>query len=182
MRVSFLRLRCRVLTTEGRMGLKYVLIFAGGLVAFIGSGMIWARTATRPGNLGVREGRLAPCPDTPNCVATQSGDADQKMDPVSYTAPRAAAQARLLAAVRGMARAKVVVSAPGYVVVEFRSRVFGFVDDVAFLFDDTRKVIHFRAAARLGYSDLGVNRKRMVAIQEVFQHHQKSGTSGAIVP
>ena len=47
--------------------------------------------------------------------------------------------------------------------------VFGFPDDVEFLFDDEKKVIHFRAAARLGYFDMVVNRKRMEKISMQFE-------------
>ncbi len=41
----------------------------------------------------------------------------------------------------------------------------GFVDDVEFLLDDSKKVIHVRSASRLGKSDLGINRKRIETIR-----------------
>jgi uncharacterized protein (DUF1499 family) len=53
--------------------------------------------------------------------------------------------------------------------VEFRSRIFRFVDDVEFLFDRDSKVIHVRSASRVGYSDLGVNRARVEKIRMMFQ-------------
>jgi len=53
--------------------------------------------------------------------------------------------------------------------VEFRSNVFRFVDDVEFLFDREKKLIHVRSASRVGYSDLGVNRKRVEKIRSLFQ-------------
>jgi uncharacterized protein (DUF1499 family) len=43
--------------------------------------------------------------------------------------------------------------------VEFRSVLWGFVDDVEFLFDDNARRIDIRSASRVGYSDLVVNRK-----------------------
>jgi uncharacterized protein (DUF1499 family) len=39
---------------------------------------------------------------------------------------------------------------------------------VEFLFDDSEKFIQFRSRARVGYSDMGVNRKRMEKIREMF--------------
>ncbi len=33
------------------------------------------------------------------------------------------------------------------------------------LFDDATKTVHFRSASRSGYSDLGVNRRRMEEIR-----------------
>ena len=41
----------------------------------------------------------------------------------------------------------------------------GFIDDVEFYFDSNAEVIQVRSAARLGKSDLGVNRKRIDAIR-----------------
>ena len=37
----------------------------------------------------------------------------------------------------------------------------GFVDDVEFLLDPANKQLHFRSASRVGYSDLGANKRRM---------------------
>jgi uncharacterized protein (DUF1499 family) len=50
---------------------------------------------------------------------------------------------------------------PDDIHAEFRSRVFGFVDDVEFFFPAGQRVIHVRSASRTGYSDFGVNRKRI---------------------
>ncbi|MBN2243722.1 MAG: DUF1499 domain-containing protein [Acidobacteria bacterium] len=52
--------------------------------------------------------------------------------------------------------------------MEYTSRLFRFVDDVEFYLDDERKVIDFRSASRTGYSDLGVNRKRMETIRKKY--------------
>lgn len=67
-----------------------------------------------------------------------------------------------------MPRTRIVKEEPAYLRAECRSRIFRFVDDVEFEFDDAAKRIHFRSAARLGYRDFGVNRKRMEAIRREF--------------
>jgi uncharacterized protein (DUF1499 family) len=67
-----------------------------------------------------------------------------------------------------MPRARVVKDEGNYMHAEFTSRIFRFVDDVEFVIDDAHKVIHFRSASRLGYSDFGVNRKRMEEIRKRF--------------
>jgi uncharacterized protein (DUF1499 family) len=46
--------------------------------------------------------------------------------------------------------------------------IFRFVDDVEFYIDERANLIHFRSASRLGYSDMGVNRKRMETIRASF--------------
>jgi uncharacterized protein (DUF1499 family) len=44
----------------------------------------------------------------------------------------------------------------------FTTRIFRFKDDVSFVVEDG--VLQFRSASRVGYSDLGANRKRMAAL------------------
>ncbi len=55
-----------------------------------------------------------------------------------------------------------------YLWATFRSRVFRFVDDLELRLDEAGGVIHVRSAARLGYADFGVNRKRVVALRNRF--------------
>jgi uncharacterized protein (DUF1499 family) len=64
--------------------------------------------------------------------------------------------------------ARITDSAGPYLHAEFRSRLWGFVDDVEFRVDAAARVIHVRSASRQGYSDLGVNRKRVEALRKAF--------------
>jgi len=57
-----------------------------------------------------------------------------------------------------------------YLHAEARSLLFRFVDDVEFLFDADKQVIHVRSASRTGYSDLGVNRRRVERIRRAFSN------------
>jgi uncharacterized protein (DUF1499 family) len=125
-------------------------------------------SGTRPSSLGVKEGKLMPCPDSPNCVSTQSENPRHKIDPLVYTGSINEVRESLERIVGAMPRTNVVQAEKEYIHVECRSRLFGFVDDVEFWFDDENKVVHFRSASRKGYSDLGVNRKRMERIRERF--------------
>lgn len=117
-----------------------------------------------PDNLGVRDGRLAPCPESPNCVSSQETDEVHGMEPLAIPLPPERAQELLLEVLQEMPRSKIVTTEPGYVRAEFRSRIFRFVDDVEFYFDKEAGLLHYRSASRLGRSDLGVNRDRMVTI------------------
>jgi uncharacterized protein (DUF1499 family) len=114
-------------------------------------------------------GRLQPCPSSPNCVSTDATDPAQQMAPLPYRVDRATSRKVILSIVRTMPRTTIVTETDHYVHAEFRSRLFGFVDDVEFLFDDDAAVIHFRSASRTGYSDMGVNRQRMAAIGEAYR-------------
>ncbi len=124
-------------------------------------------SGTRPSNLGVTDGKLAACPNKPNCVNSQSGRGGHAIAPLSFSGDPAAAMQRVKAVVEAMPRARVIESRSDYLYAEFSTPLMGFVDDVE-LFGDG-KVIHVRSASRLGYSDLGVNRKRVEAIREAFR-------------
>ncbi len=107
---------------------------------------------------------LSPCPDSPNCVSTMSTDPGHAMSPLPYMGTLKESRERLIQVLHGMERCTIVTVDPGYIHAEFRSALFGFVDDVNFIFDDNERLIHFRSASRTGYYDFGVNRKRMTEI------------------
>jgi len=111
---------------------------------------------------------LPPCPDTPNCVSTQATDA-HAIPPIRYRSAQPEAMQRLLAVLRAVPRTTIVQSGADSIRVEFHTRIFRFVDDAQFLFDDKTKTIHFRSASRVGHSDLGVNRRRMEEIRRAFE-------------
>ncbi|CAB1059228.1 hypothetical protein D1BOALGB6SA_3986 [Olavius sp. associated proteobacterium Delta 1] len=50
------------------------------------------------------------------------------------------------------------------------SLIFQFVDDVELLFSDEKNLIHVKSASRIGYSDLGANRKRVERIRLAFEN------------
>lgn len=121
-------------------------------------------TARRPTTLGVRDGRLASCPDSPNCVSTQSDREVSRMEPMPILGDPADVLPRLRAVLSAMPRTRIVTADDNYLHAEFTSALFRFVDDVEFFVDREQRVIHFRSASRVGKSDLGVNRQRMQAI------------------
>jgi len=111
---------------------------------------------------------LPPCPSSPNCVSTLARDW-HAIAPLRYTSTKAEAVRRLLAVLRAIPRTTIVESGHDSVRVEFRTLIFRFVDDAQFVFDDKTKTIHFRSASRLGYSDMGVNRRRMEEVRKAFE-------------
>ena len=120
----------------------------------------------RPTNLGVRDGQLVACPSSPNCVSSQATDPKHAIAPLTISGEPGVAMRRLKAVVEAMPRTQVIESRDDYLYVEFSTPLMGFVDDVELYCDG--KVIHVRSASRLGYSDLGVNRKRVEAIRQAF--------------
>jgi uncharacterized protein (DUF1499 family) len=128
-------------------------------------------TSRRPANLGVKDGRLAPCPGTPNCVSTQApeGDAVHRMEPIPFEGTPQEAMRRIKTVLATYPRVRVVTETDDYLHAEFTSLVFRFVDDVEFYVDAATRQVHFRSASRAGRSDLGVNRKRMEEFRRAFE-------------
>ena len=116
--------------------------------------------------------RLSPCPRSPNCVFSQDPDPARRVEPLRFVGPPQAALASLRKVLAGMVGCTVVQDEPPYLRAEFRSRVFGFVDDVEFLLEADAGVIHLRSAARTGWWDLGVNRRRVEEIRTLFGEAQ----------
>ena len=125
----------------------------------------------RPANLGTHDGKLAPCPSSPNCVSSQSPDDTHHIAPLTYSGRAADAMKKLTAIIQTFPRTSVITISDSYLHAEFTSAIFRFVDDLEFLVDDTAKIIHVRSASRMGYSDLGVNRKR---VEEIHRRWQKA--------
>jgi uncharacterized protein (DUF1499 family) len=125
-------------------------------------------SGNRHSQMGVTAGRLAACPDSPNCVSSQSADPRHAIDPLRYEGTAEKARELLIEAVSGMKRARIVVTEERYLHVEYTSALLRFVDDVEFFLDDGTKTIHLRSASRVGYSDLGVNRRRVEKIRSRF--------------
>ena len=106
-------------------------------------------------------GPLRDCPESPNCVCTQATRAAQLMPAIPLSRAASAAITTIAADVVNWPRAAIVSHKANYLHLTVRTLLFRFVDDVEFFADDETRLLQFRSASRLGYSDLGVNRRRM---------------------
>jgi len=125
----------------------------------------------RPNNLGVREGLLAACPASPNCVSSQADDEKHRIAPLTFTGDADAAFARLKLLLGKRTDVTMREELPGYVRVELHTLLF--IDDGEFVLDRARSVIQVRSASRIGYSDLGKNRSRLEEIRRQFSGHEQ---------
>lgn len=111
---------------------------------------------------------LPPCPATPNCVCSEDPDPGHQITPLAFTGAPAEALARLQRVVLGLPRTTLLSESGTGFRVECRTRLFRFVDDLEFRLDTPRGVIQVRSASRVGYSDLGTNRRRVERIRQAF--------------
>lgn len=127
--------------------------------------ILLAGCASTPGAIPVEE-RLAPCPDSPNCVSSYAQDDVHAIEPLPIPADQDATGA-LRRIVESLPRTTIVTVDGDYLHATFASRIFRFVDDVEFLVDREAGVVHVRSASRLGYGDMGVNRRRIEEIRSL---------------
>jgi uncharacterized protein (DUF1499 family) len=109
---------------------------------------------------------LPPCPSSPNCVSSLAAD-DHFIEPLKFAGDAAASLVRLREILGRRTDTRIVTADEGRVQVEFRT-LLGFVDDGLFVLDVPSGVIQVRSAARLGYWDLGKNRRRLEEIRGEF--------------
>lgn len=124
--------------------------------------------APHPTSLGIKEldgtNILAKCPESPNCVSSHfPEDKDHYLEPLKYETTKEEARNQLLSILQKTNNIKLIKNEPDYIHAEFTSSIFKFVDDLEFNFHND-KLIHFKSSSRIGYSDLGANKKRMSQI------------------
>jgi uncharacterized protein (DUF1499 family) len=121
----------------------------------------------RPDNLGVKDGRLAACKRSPNCVSSQADPADLEhyIAPIVFRGEVAA----LRRAVESMPRSTLIRQEGNYLYAEYRTKLLRYVDDVELFYDEKAGLVHVRSASRLGRRDFGVNRKRVEALRGLIQ-------------
>jgi uncharacterized protein (DUF1499 family) len=135
------------------------------LLTLINTLILPAATWAASSSLGVDNGHLSSCPPSDNCVVSQDGDPKHAIDPIPYHIDRDAARKTLLKVLTVVPRTEVIEQTDNYIHALSKSRIFKFIDDVEFYFPANEPVIHLRSAARLGESDLGVNRRRLEQIR-----------------
>jgi uncharacterized protein (DUF1499 family) len=119
----------------------------------------------RPAPAGLVDGRLRPCPPSPNCVCSEDPAPRAAVEPFSFEGEPADAFRALVALVRAEPRVELVLVEPAYAHAVFRTRFLRFRDDVELRLDAEERVIHVRSASRVGHSDLGANRRRVEALR-----------------
>ena len=95
--------------------------------------------------------KILPCPDSPNCVSSQSTDEAHFIEPLHYTGDTADARQLLIDLLENTKRVQLAKVGTDYIHAEFRSSIFRFVDDVEFLFPPGKNIIHVKSASRTGY-------------------------------
>ncbi|BFM07068.1 DUF1499 domain-containing protein [Halioxenophilus aromaticivorans] len=152
----------RILVAGGLVLLALILI---AVIALALQG-VKSRAGKPPGLVA---GQLQACSSRPNCQVT-----DHVRDTAHYTDPIILSESQTESA---MDQVVLTIESMGgfvaarndaYLAAEFKSSLFGFVDDFEVRLDSDKRVLHLRSASRVGYSDMGVNAKRIEAFRKAF--------------
>ena len=113
---------------------------------------------TKPTHLGYKNGQLAPMPDKPNAVSSQTDIVDKRVDPLPFKDNLEETVDTALTALITMGSNELQVQESHYIYTIFTTSGLHFHDDVEILFDEEKQLVHFRSQSRAGHSDLGLNR------------------------
>ncbi|EGF33481.1 hypothetical protein IMCC9480_3874 [Oxalobacteraceae bacterium IMCC9480] len=158
--------------TLGIVVLLIVLVVPLGLLA---AGQFGLLSGKRPADLGLHAGMLKPPVLAASNVVSSYASLQAHTDyhviaPIKYTGDAETAFRQLAAIAGKMDGATVITANPGYLYLEFQTRLLKFVDDVEFVLDAPAGVIQMRSASRLGIKDLGANRERLETIRMRFNN------------
>lgn len=124
------------------------------------------KTASYTNNLSIGSSQLKPCSKKPNCVCSEYKDDETHfIEPLAYKSSDVEIMQKVSVAIARM-QGKIVQQDSSYLAAEFKTALFGFVDDLEIRLDSQNKIIHFRSASREGHSDLNKNRSRVNALKK----------------
>ena len=122
-----------------------------------------------PETLGVNNGKLAPMPDSPNAVSSQTDVVEKQVAAFDFAGNITTTHALVLATLAKMSENEVITNSPNYVHSVFVTPTMRYRDDVEIYLDvDTAKV-HYRSGSRVGYGDGGLNRKRYEEFSRLYR-------------
>lgn len=105
--------------------------------------------------------KLGKCPSSPNCVCSTDSSESHSIAPITVEGDPDRAWQTLQDILSTDRSIKITASGEHYIRAEATTRILRFTDDVEFLLDRDAGRIDMRSASRVGYSDLGKNRKRL---------------------
>lgn len=133
-----------------------------------------SKNASAPGLIN---NKLSHCPDTPNCVNSEYPEQqDYYISPIDIITKHKinTSPLPLLKDIIQDMGGTVMRQDENYLAATFTSNIFRFVDDIELRFDNEKKLIHFRSASRVGRSDMGVNKKRVNLIKQLYNNKTES--------
>ena len=144
------------------------------------SALIFMKLISFTGSAPIRDTTvsvLPECPQSPNCVCSQATEKAATIAPIKFAGDSGEAWRQLQFILTEQRGKPGTAHGMNYLRFEFRSRIFGFIDDVECLLNRDESQIEIRSASRAGYYDFGSNRRRVERIRREFEKLDRLSTS-----
>ena len=118
-----------------------------------------------------------PCPETPNCICSQSEKTHQSyVEPIitQYCSEPSQLMAIVKKCILQYKRTKIIQETNNYFWVECRT-LLGWTDDLEIYFKAKEGILHIRSSSRTGYYDFRKNQYRYLALKKAILNTIKKG-------
>ena len=144
---------------KGKIMTTIAIVILVGLGYFKGMGIY---SSSKKVDLGVKESKLFLCGDKPNCVSTTNTDEKHMIKTIETNKDLEEIIGKLKAE-----KLELINTEGNYAHFIHTSGIMGYVDDIEVMLDDN--ILSIRSASRVGYSDMGANRKRVEKIRLILK-------------
>ena len=143
---------------------QYTLNLARGFCGTLILLSLFSNSALAAPGKDLINGKLAPCPDSPNCISTENGN----LAPIAIGKHNPVQAWLLLQESIIQLGGKIETVRPDYLWASFQTSTLKFTDDVEARLDQENHLIQLRSASRKGYYDFNANRNRLQRIKDIF--------------
>lgn len=147
-----------------------VVILVLVLIVFIKFYLLGKESHKMTPNTGITNNALQSCGTKPNCASSNHINPEFRVEQLTYTTSKKDA-IKQLKSIGEELGGSLQLEEENYLHFEFTSSIFKFTDDVEAYFPDEESSIQLKSASRVGHSDLGANKKRLLKIIEAFQNN-----------
>lgn len=141
--------------------MQFLLPFNRSVIIFFCSMFLAACTGSRPDNIGIVNQKLTACPESPNCVSSDSIDKGHHVPALKLQKAAELVWLEVKAYLEMQENMEIITQTADYIHIESTSSLMRFVDDFELHLRKQDGTIAVRSASRLGHSDFGVNRQRI---------------------
>ena len=118
---------------------------------------------------GLVSNQLTKCSAKPNCVCSEyKSDTAHFIEPIKYSMTDNSELSSNIKNIIQSMNGNLIFETNLYIAATFKSKLFGFTDDFEIRIDSENKLIHVRSASRVGRSDMGKNKKRVIEFTNKF--------------
>ena len=151
---------------DGKEMKKNLKVFFGPLLLVT---ILWGCSGNPAEHHNSESSGFLDCPDTPNCVSSLAKNPKYRVEPFKLKKNTKASWNIVRTTVASLPRTKIVSADNSDIHAECKSMIFRFVDDLTLHLIPSKGTIDIRSASRIGYSDLGVNRRRIETLRKKLQ-------------